>query len=129
MLISAYCDDQAAPQAAVTATVDRPTPEPAAKVAVADDAEKAEMAVADDEERTCNSVATSKLDNHGCPPYPSGGEQGDAATGTHLTTGRNNYCYVQAQREPKQHGSRRQGGPRTGAGLSGFGREVCTARA
>ena len=62
MLISACGDDQAAPQTAVTATVDRPTPEPAAKVAVADDAEKAEMAAADGKERTYDSVATSKLE-------------------------------------------------------------------
>ena len=81
MLISACGDDQAAPQTAVTATVDRPTPEPAAKVAVADDAEKAEMAAADGKERTYDSVATSKLDNHGCPPYPSGGGQVTAQPG------------------------------------------------
>ena len=65
MLISACGDDRVAPQTAVPAAIERPTPAPAAKVAVADDAEKAEMAVADDEERTCDRIAISKLDNHG----------------------------------------------------------------
>ena len=66
MLIGACGDDRAAPLTAVpAATIERPTPAPAAKVAVADDAEKAEMAAVAGEERTRDRIATSKLDNHG----------------------------------------------------------------
>ena len=46
MPISACADDQAAPLTAVPVATERPTPEPAAEVAVADGAEKAKMAVA-----------------------------------------------------------------------------------